>query len=237
MYIPQLSSYTAKVIGSSQGQTIEAIQKTLSVQSGLLNGSLANLGPSAPLNELQVLLNIWNEETSDLNSLDMSIMAETSKVNAIISSADGIIASASEAIHRISANWNSYNRLRILSNATNTDKLEIPIIIEQETRRSIGGITLVSYQTLTTTLSSNKNDLSEAVAILEEKGSTPEKFSALDIQCFLTYVDPQEIKLNLQYAYLLINNTEIDFSSAKEQFLLLRAMFGKQGRKQAQNRV
>lgn len=158
-------------------------------------------------------------------------MVETSKVDANISSAGEVIASASEAIRGISVDWDSYDCLRILSNATNTDRLEIPITIEQETRRSVGGITLVSYQTLNATLSGNRNDLSGAVDILKEKGSAPERLNAADIQIIAFCVDPQKIKLNLEYCILILNEeAKIPFKESSLQMNLLRAMFGSQGK-------
>lgn len=232
MNTQQLSSYVAKVASSNQTEVIEAIQRTLSAQSGLLNGSLANLNSSAPLDELQGLLNIWSEEASDLNSLDISIVAETSKVDANISLAGEVIASASEIVRRISTDWNSYDLLRTLSNTTDTDKLEIPITIEQETRRSVGDITLVSYQTLNAILFGNKNDVSEVVAILEEKGSTPERLNAADIQIIAVCVDPQKIKLDLKSCTLILKGAkdDITFRENSIQMGILRAMFGKQGK-------
>lgn len=227
-----LSSYVAKIINPSQAQTVETVQKTLSAQSGLLDDSLIGLTSSAPLDELQVLLDIWkekNEENESLDSLNVSISVGILEVDAGVSTTSGVVASASEVIHRVSIGKNVFSRL-LASNASDADEVEIPIAIEQETRRSLGNITLVGYQTLDTTISGKKKDVSEMAAILEEKGSTPEKFSVTDIQCFLTYINPQDIKLNLQYAYLLINNTKIDFSKAAEQFFLLRAMFGKRGK-------
>ena len=225
----QLSSYTAKITSRSQTQTIKIIQKTLSVQSGLLDDSLANLNSLTPIDDLQALLDVWNEKNESLNSLDISISAETSKIGTNISTIDGIVASASEIIRRISIRKDTFGHL-LISNASDGDEIAMPIVIEQETRRSIGDITFVGYQTLNTAISGKKKDISEVAIILEEKGSTPEKFSIADIQCFLTYINPQDIKLNLQYAYLLINDTEVDFSRAEEQFFLLRAMFGKRGK-------
>lgn len=225
-----LSSYVAKIVNPSQAQTIEVVQKTLSAQSGLLNNSLIGLTSSTPLDELQVLLDIWSEEASNPNNLDVSIMVETLKVDANISSADGVIASASEIIHSISVDWDFYGCSQTLSNAFNTDKIEIPITIEQETRRSVGGITLVSYQTLNTTLYGNKNDLSEAVAILKEKGSTPEKLITSDIRIIAFCIDPQKIKLNLEYCILILNEFEIPFKENSIQMGILRAMLGKRGK-------
>lgn len=225
----QLSSYVAKITSPSQTQAIKIIQQTLSAQSGLLDGSLTNLNPLTPINDLQSLLGVWNEKDEGLDNLNVSISAGILKVDASVSATSGVVASASEVIHRISIGKNVFSHL-LASNASDADEVEIPIIIEQETRRSLGNITLVGYQTLDTTISGKKKDVSEMAAILEEKGSTPEKFSVTDIQCFLAYINPQDIKLNLQYAYLLINNTKIDFSKAAEQFFLLRAMFGKRGK-------
>lgn len=225
-----LSSYVAKTVNLNQAQAIEVVQKTLSTQSGLLNNSLIGLTSSAPLDELQVLLGIWGEKASDHNNLDMSIMVETSKVDANISSADGVIASASEIIRSISVDWDFYGCSQTLSNALNTDKIEIPITIEQETRRSVGGITLVSYQTLNTTLSGNKNDLSEAVAVLKEKGSAPEKLATSDIRIIAFCIDPQKIKLNLEYCILILNEFEIPFKENSIQMGILRAMFGSRGK-------
>lgn len=225
-----LSSYVAKIVNPSQAQTIEVVQKTLLAQSGLLNNSLIGLTSSTPLDELQVLLDIWSEEASNPNNLDVSIMVETLKVDANISSADGVIASASEIIRSISVDWDFYGCSQTLSNALNTDKIEIPITIEQETRRSVGGITLVSYQTLNTTLHGNKNDLSEAVAILKEKGSTPEKLITSDIRIIAFCIDPQKIKLNLEYCILILNEFEIPFKENSIQMGILRAMLGKRGK-------
>lgn len=230
----QLSSYLTQVECSSQAQTIETIQRTLSSQTDLVNGSLAGLGSATLLDELQGLLDIWSEEVNNLSSLSASISVEASKVDASISSAYGVIASASEIIRSISVDGNTCDLLQVLSNALEDDVIKLPITIEQETRRSVGSITLVSYQTLNATIYGNKNEVSKAAAILEEKGSTPEKLSAADVQTLSFRIDPQKIKLNLKYALLIINSIEIDFRKAPEQLTLLRAMFGKRGKNRSQ---
>lgn len=224
------SSYLAKITTPNQTQTIKTIQRTLSAQSELLNNSLVSLTSSTPLDELQALLDAWDEEINDFNSLDMAISVKASKVKANILAADENIVSASETIRCISIDGNLFDHLSKLSNISDSDEVKIPIVIEQETRRSVSGITLVSYQTLNTTLSGNKNNLSEAVAVLKEKGSTPERLTTGDIQIIAFCIDPQKIKLNLEYCILVLNEFEIQFRESSEQMVLLRIMFGGRGK-------
>lgn len=223
---PQLS-YSAQITSPTQTQTIEAVQKTLSTQSELFNNGSISPYSQTLFNELQTLLNVWSNETNDFNELNVSMLAEVSKIAVSVSAAEKTIVSASDAIHGISIDWERFDKQQYIRN---DDQLDLPIKIALETKRSVGELSLHCNQTNHITLTDNRTNITKIMNILGNTELTIDQFGIANLYYVTSRINPQDIKLNLKYCILFIGKVDIPFRENSLQMKLLRAMFGQQGR-------
>lgn len=220
-------SYSAQVISSNPTQTLEAVHRTLSMQSDFLNKNLYGTLSPTLFDELQTLLSIWSDATSGSSQLDVSILAGALKVNASVSANNKAIASISETINRISVDWERFDKRQY---KCNDDILELPIKFELEEKRSVGELSLFCSRTGYITLTDNRTNIAKIIDILDNTELTIEQFGIANFCYVASHINPQDIKLDLKYCILFINGVDIPFRENSLQMNLLRAMFGQQGR-------